>query len=129
MTIERLRRVLYIMEEMAPFTGPDVYSNHQLDIAIGEECGTSDRTLRDTKRQMRKHGLIASESLGLWKISKTEKRELGYGSRQEEERQVLLGTDDRVAASRIPPEPSANYFKVLNQKQETSEDEDFLMNE
>ena len=122
---------------MAPFTGPDVYSNHQLDVAISEECGGSDRTLRDIKKQLRKLSLLASNGLGTWIIDKEKsaaahdeafrerQTELGTANRG----QIELGTTDTHPTSRIPPEPSANYFKVLNQKQETSEDEDFLMNE
>ena len=80
---------------MKPFIEPDGYSNRQLDIAISEECGGSDRTLRDIKKQMRRHGLIESEGLGLWKIDKSNTRAAaGYG-----ELQTQLGTTERVLSA------------------------------
>ena len=96
MTITKLHRVIWRLQETKPFIEPDIYSNHQLDVAIGEECGTSDRTLRDIKKQMRKHGLIKSNGLGTWKFKKIDRSDYGFGSQQEEERQNTLGTIDRV---------------------------------
>lgn len=94
MTAERLNRVVWRLEEMKPFIEPDIYSNHQVDVAIMEECGSSDRTLRDTKKQMRKLGLLASNGLGTWianiKKSKNFRAEAEYGE------QIQLGTNDRV---------------------------------
>ena len=59
MTTEKLYRVIWRLDEMKPFEEPDIYLNRQLDVAISEECGGCDRTLRDIKKQMRRLGLIA----------------------------------------------------------------------
>lgn len=108
MTKDRLCRVIWRVKEMIQEKGSseekEVCSNHQLDTAIGEECGTCDRTLRDTKKQLRKHRLIASEGLGLWKIYPAENSNYGHAP-QEEERQDTLGTNSRVPAACVPPEP------------------------
>ena len=97
MTLERLHRVIWRLLEMKPFNETGLYSNHQLDVAISEECGGCDRTLRDIKKQMRKVGLLASEGLGIWRAntekSKDFRAEAGYESQTE------LGTIDRVATA------------------------------
>ena len=69
MTAERLHRVVWRLQEMKPFIEPDIYSNYQLDVAISEECGGSDRTLRDIKKQMQTIALLASNGLCTWKIN------------------------------------------------------------
>lgn len=66
--IERLNRVIWRWKEMQPFSPPDKYSNHQLEIAIGEEFGTDFRTIKSITAALKRHGLIESAGLGLWKI-------------------------------------------------------------
>ncbi len=92
---ETLHRVFWIMEEGKPFVEPDLYSNHQLKCAIMQECGSSDRTVRDRRKQMVKLGIIESAGLGLWKKgTKSGKRsDFGYG--EEEEQKVLSRTTER----------------------------------
>ena len=104
MTTEKLYRVIWRMEEMKPFEEPDIYLNRQLDIAIMEECGCSDRTLRDIKKQMRKLGLIASNGLGTWRIDKSHTKSIsGYGEKQTE-----LGTPVVVLSAYPPANPTSN---------------------
>ena len=92
---------------MPLFGEPGIYSNRQLDISISEECGSSDRTLRDIKKQMRTLGLLTSVGLGLWKIDRSHNRaEEGYGEKQKQ-----LGTSDRLPSARIPPATSAKLWQ------------------
>ena len=99
MSKERLLRVVWRLEEMKSSRGEGVYSNHQLHVAIMEECGSSDRTIRDNIRALRKLGLIYSNGLGTWIIDKSlaKQEKYGYG-----EGNATLGTIDRVPTSRLP---------------------------
>lgn len=109
MTVDRLYRVIWRLQEVKT-TEPGLYTNHQLDVAIIEECGYCDRTLRDTKRQMRKVGLLASAGLGLWRanIEKSNdfRAEAGFGNQTE------LGTSERVLTAYVPPDSSANVQDI-----------------
>ena len=44
MTIERLKRVIWTLQEMTP-RDPGIYTNKQVRLAVMEECGTDERTI------------------------------------------------------------------------------------
>ena len=99
-------RVIWRLDEMKPFIENDVYSNRQLDLAIMEECGSSDRTLRDIKKQLQKIGFVASYGLSLWVVDKSQSRAaFGFGNKDESV-QEKLGTINTVPSAYLPPLPS-----------------------
>jgi len=82
MSVEKHHRVLWRLEEKEPIKQPNIYSNHQLDVAITEEIGGCDRTLRDNKKVMIRMDMIEDTGADTWKINITSKTEFGYGSEE-----------------------------------------------
>lgn len=95
----KLQRVTWRLKEMKPFIAPDIYSNNQIHLAIMEEIGTSDRTVKTITKQMKRLKLIKPNELSTWKIVSEKEREIKiYGEKQQK-----LGTMKQNSNESLPP--------------------------
>ena len=63
MTIDKLKRVLWRLQEMAT-DEPNVYTNKQIRLAIMEEIGTDKRTIETNIMHMRELKLLTPAGMG-----------------------------------------------------------------
>ena len=82
MSIDKLHRVMWRLQEKNPIKQPDIYSKHQIDVAISEEIGICDRTLRDSKKAMVRMSLIEDKGSDTWKVNIESRRNLGFGNEE-----------------------------------------------
>jgi|TARA_R100000501_G_C2549295_1_gene64644 hypothetical protein len=68
MTLDKFKRVLWRLEEMPNNNGE--YNNKQIRLAIMEEIGTDERTIRRTITKMRELKLLTAAGWGNMTIKK-----------------------------------------------------------
>ena len=69
MSIDKLKRVVWRLNEMET-REPGVYKTKQIRLAIMEEIGTDERTIKTTIKQLIELGLLNHGEIGQWKIDK-----------------------------------------------------------
>ena len=73
---------MWRLQEKEPIQQPNIYSKHQIDVAISEEIGICDRTLRDSKKAMVRMDLIEDKGSDTWKVNIESRRNLGFGNEE-----------------------------------------------
>ena len=68
MTIEKLKRVIWRLQEMQT-NEPGVYNNKQIRLAIMEELGTDERTIKVNLARLTELKMMVPSGLGKLKIN------------------------------------------------------------
>ena len=68
MSIDKLKRVIWRLQEMKTAT-PGVYNNKQIRLAIMEECGTDERTIRTTINKLAELGMLTPDRFGWMRVT------------------------------------------------------------
>lgn len=69
MSIDKLKRVVWRLNEMKT-SQPGVYTTKQIRLAIMEEIGTDERTIKEVTKKLIELKLIIHEGIGMMKINK-----------------------------------------------------------